>query len=653
MLVNPELLITGKDFPVVTKDIAETLNIPRAITSVLLNGLSSVGDCEPILCNRVAVEPAHTGKFQDNAGAWFEYVLLEPSARQFGAVINGITDDSDAFNNLAAYVIAKGIATANFGSGVSVVSKQITWPANTSIVGGDFTFDAMAAVVNGVTFPNGAVFYCSGGALVALPDLNANVSKGAITLVFNAPHGLSRNQTGSIYNPVDFSFNVERSYYRAGEMFKVRTVVNDTTVTIYRPLQADYVAATVDCYVRPNKTLKLNFTNFEVKAPDTLGACVKLVRLDDPLYNNLTVIGSKDYGFHVAQLYNGFGENLVCGQVVQDGSGTQYGMVVANCEYTKASGQFFGFRHGYAQGGDAEVGCTPSRYCEVHGEFFSAPISEGGGYALDAHGNCVNWFYSGTAFGGLSFSGNYGKFRGRCIAHPGYEAMSAGPECLGLDFDFIGVVIEDGGGTTTETGLFNFGGDGGGLSVNSPRGGTLDLTDMKVISPTGTRPFYIRNRGYNGSDRIVVNMSGVVIERANATCVMTFDAPAGKNWTVFNVQGFVYPDATTFGLGAIDIVRGWSRTINKTVTSPGGVTTLEFTEAWAATPFATIAPKVTVSLKGEYPNSVDIGGTAVTCRAIAWVGDVFTTTWTVFVGMTIADCDLPSGPITITINATM
>lgn len=83
------------------------------------------------------------------------------------------------------------------------------------------------------------------GSQSALPNLAANASRGAFVLSFVAPHGLKVGDVGQIYDPTDYSWNGERSYYRAGELFRVLVVIDATSVWIDRQLYESYSAATV------------------------------------------------------------------------------------------------------------------------------------------------------------------------------------------------------------------------------------------------------------------------------------------------------------------------------------------------------------------------------------------------------------------------
>ena len=77
------------------------------VDAIRLDGYSAPGD-GAALYKRVAIEPAHPGKFQSAGGQWWE--LGEPSinVRMFGAVGDGVADDTDAIHAAFDFVLAKG-----------------------------------------------------------------------------------------------------------------------------------------------------------------------------------------------------------------------------------------------------------------------------------------------------------------------------------------------------------------------------------------------------------------------------------------------------------------------------------------------------------------------------------------------------------------
>lgn len=112
----PDAATLGKGYIVDSVAQAIATNIPAVISLVIVGGYNEAGDGGAAYYKRVALLPTHPGYFQDQTGAYFEICSNPLNAEMFGAVGDGLTDDSDAFNNCwwsAEYI------NANVETGIS------------------------------------------------------------------------------------------------------------------------------------------------------------------------------------------------------------------------------------------------------------------------------------------------------------------------------------------------------------------------------------------------------------------------------------------------------------------------------------------------------------------------------------------------------
>jgi len=147
MLFNPQLILTGKGWPIASRALAVTLNVPAIILAISTAGYAASGDGGGGLYNRVAVQPSHAGKFQSNDGAWWELVNTDNNVKQFAAVGDNTADDTTAFNNASAYSTAKRSPIA-IPAGTYKITGTITRSDYSSFIGTDKWGSIIAPVGN-------------------------------------------------------------------------------------------------------------------------------------------------------------------------------------------------------------------------------------------------------------------------------------------------------------------------------------------------------------------------------------------------------------------------------------------------------------------------------------------------------------------------
>lgn len=76
-------------------------------TALSTTGYAAIGDGGAATYEKVATEPSHAGKFQDTVGAWWELKVGVVRPEMFGAVADGVTDDTAAIQAAMEFVGVK------------------------------------------------------------------------------------------------------------------------------------------------------------------------------------------------------------------------------------------------------------------------------------------------------------------------------------------------------------------------------------------------------------------------------------------------------------------------------------------------------------------------------------------------------------------
>lgn len=115
-----------------------TVNIPVGVSAIRTVGYSTPGDGGEALYKRVLSEPARPGKVRSLDGAWWQLVSWPINVRMFGAVGNGVADDTQAFKDAYQY----------FKTGTEMQGGKICIPRGHYILKDEWVFEGVDHVTN-------------------------------------------------------------------------------------------------------------------------------------------------------------------------------------------------------------------------------------------------------------------------------------------------------------------------------------------------------------------------------------------------------------------------------------------------------------------------------------------------------------------------
>jgi hypothetical protein len=120
-------------------------NIPSSILSVATKNYLTDGDGGGTIYKRVSAQPSHLGSFRSQDrflpngstdatnGGWWEIVGSDLTPSQFGAKVDGTTDDAAALQACCNAVIAKGGGRVRLPAGTMRIKSTISLSVSTTI----------------------------------------------------------------------------------------------------------------------------------------------------------------------------------------------------------------------------------------------------------------------------------------------------------------------------------------------------------------------------------------------------------------------------------------------------------------------------------------------------------------------------------------
>lgn len=435
----------------------------------------------------VVYDPPFTGSTSTNVEAKLAQTV---SIKDFGAVGDGVTNDTDAFEDAIAAIATTG-QTLYVPAGTYKLTREIATTGDLIIEGdGDSTVLDFSGTVTGGT---GKALSVS-GSFTALPDLSTNASKNDQSLVFVSAPSLSVTDVLVIYNPTDFSYSGFRFYYRAGEWCEVDGV-SGSTVSLTNSLYDGYVAGAVDLYKLSSPTVSLR--NFRIIGT-TVESLITISLCNRPLVENVSGYLENNWIVSFDRCYKPTAINL---NLFNKGDGgDDYGLVITNSQDVEViGGNYYARRHAITTGGAADVGAVPCRNLRFTSLTTKNDINSGV-FSADFHGNTEDSVYENCRiYGGATWQGKNNRYVNCVISDIFSYVCVYSAEIKGGYFTLENCdLLVTGDPQPNTRGIIDIGGNNAAVTANTTERTTFIVKNCRVFAPnagSATSLVLFKNQG--------------------------------------------------------------------------------------------------------------------------------------------------------------
>lgn len=429
---------------------AQAYSPAQAPDFIILAGYYSAGDNGGAIYVKVDSEPSHAGKLyiilSDGTKVWYAITGAELTEVMFGTVTDGDwngggTDSAVTLQNWASCPVS---LHKRF-TGASKSSVPIEFLAGTTLEGADdvnYGID-FSTITDPGTAP-GYIYVDQSSSLVQISNLSANITDPT-QVPMTSVAGISPGDYICLYNPTNGSWIGSRTYYRAGEWFRVG-FISGNTLTPTDPLWHLYNASDMNVYKLSGPQVIMR--NFRVQAPYLETAAGIFVNCSiQPIIENVRAPGTAYTNIELSRCIE---INVNCNLFQLEDTGTvgdEYGLTIANCCRGRIRGQYHSQRHGIAMGGGDVVCCVPNREIIIEANTFnyaSVPSLDVG-HGCNEGLQVIGGNHAGILVGGanLKVVNAYirkGSGQGNETTGPGNIVY--GSEFYGGNFEFDGCVFD-------------------------------------------------------------------------------------------------------------------------------------------------------------------------------------------------------------------
>ena len=376
------------------------------------------------------------------------------------------------------------------------------------------------------------------------------ITKGDISFSVASAGTISEGDVLAIVNDANSSYSTIRPSYKNGELVEVRKVEGTTVYLKGGILSSLNYIAGINVYKVDMGTFELG-GNLSIKATNT--GALDIINIRGMRMGQGSIQANSTVGLTCTRLKCCMDSDIqgIFSQGGVTGSGTDYGLMFANCQNINFRGVAIGGRHGVSHGGSSINPQIVNRNIKVLGTVGLAKNVDGSAYAYDSHGNSEYLSMYGNVFGGIGSGGDYFKFRGYATnAYNGccferYEAVGFNVDLRDCKF-YSDKIADDGFGGVSDRGVVDVG------SNNTPsdnfHGGVADLRGIRIDAPNSVTGVHCELRNLNGltKNRLLLQDSDINLKNSGTVwsvrCEDYIDrngaaVTGGQHWELIDLRG--------------------------------------------------------------------------------------------------------------------
>lgn len=321
----------------------------------------------------------------------------------FGAVGDGISDDTQAIKACFNFMLANGAIFYDYSESSYLFTSDVTVEAPNKTV----NIQTNCKLVSDTSILR------IRGAVEEIGTITTTANKGSKTITSSI--SVNAGDVIAIHNTVNNSFFnnafAGRGYYKDGE-FKTVESVSGGVINFTTPLESSYTAAATNKIYKVNP-VKCLIDGLAVEAHG-LGSCIISMTHKSEINMKVKNLLNRDNSRFAFQIDRAYDCRITGGEYIKKGisvaRSTDYGLAISNCQDLLATPSYcYGGRHASAVGGDVNLAAVPNRRVYIeNAKLENDPTSEL--HVADFHGNTADSHYKNChIYGRINLSGYSSK----------------------------------------------------------------------------------------------------------------------------------------------------------------------------------------------------------------------------------------------------